>query len=90
MLSDGDSLAGYGFDARILHLPGHSPGSIGILTANGELIAGDTLANNKRPEKARNAYNFDLLKASIDRIKQSDVKTVFPGHGDPFNGSALK
>jgi glyoxylase-like metal-dependent hydrolase (beta-lactamase superfamily II) len=30
-LGDGDDLSSYGFDATVLHLPGHSKGSIGIL-----------------------------------------------------------
>jgi glyoxylase-like metal-dependent hydrolase (beta-lactamase superfamily II) len=36
ILEDGDALAQYGFDAAVLHLPGHSKGSIGILMPGGE------------------------------------------------------
>ena len=31
-IEEGNDLAAYGFHARVLHLPGHSKGSIGILT----------------------------------------------------------
>ena len=89
-LSDGGTLNEYGFDAQVLHVPGHTPGSIAILTANGDLISGDTLANNKKPENAPNANDFDLLKSSIDRIKATEAKTVLPGHGNPFDMKYLK
>ena len=32
-LADGDDLAQYGLEAAILSLPGHSRGSVGVLTA---------------------------------------------------------
>ena len=67
-----------------------TPGSIAILTANGDLICGDTLANNKNPEMAPNAFDFGLLKKSVDRIKSTGVKMVFPGHGNPFELKDLK
>ena len=89
-LADGDSLNEYGFDAKIMHLPGHTLGSIAILTANGEFISGDTLANNGKPEMSPNAFDFALLKASVDRIKTQNIKTVLPGHGNPFELKNLK
>lgn len=39
-----------GFDAKVIHLPGHSKGSIGLITSNGELFCGDLLANVEGPE----------------------------------------
>ena len=89
-LSDGEHLNEYGFNAQILHLPGHTPGSIAILTENGDLIIGDTLANSKKPEIAQIANDFKLLKLSIEKIKCQNIKTVFPGHGKPFNIDELK
>ncbi|MDD4876586.1 MAG: MBL fold metallo-hydrolase [Dehalococcoidales bacterium] len=35
---DGFDFSEYGLDAKALHIPGHSKGSIGILTADGALI----------------------------------------------------
>jgi hydroxyacylglutathione hydrolase len=37
-LEDGQSLSEYGFDARVLHLPAHSQGSIGVLTPRGRAV----------------------------------------------------
>ncbi len=84
LLSNGDSLIDYGFDAKIIHIPGHTDGSIVILAKNGELIASDIFANIKKPELAPNAYDFKLLKQGAEKLKSMNVTTVFPGHGDAF------
>lgn len=48
-VDDGYDLSEYGFHASVLHLPGHSRGSIGILTAEGDLFCGDLFWNTRRP-----------------------------------------
>ena len=48
-IGEGDNLTEYGLDAKVLSIPGHSKGSIGILTANGELFCGDLLTNLEKP-----------------------------------------
>jgi hydroxyacylglutathione hydrolase len=90
LLSAGDSLLKYGFDAKIIHLPGHTHGSIGILTGNGDLVAGDILTNNKKPDASPNAIDFAALKKSILRLQSMDIKTVYPGHGKPFEMKQYK
>ena len=37
-IEDGYNLSEYGFDAKVLHIPGHSKGSIGIQTAGGDFF----------------------------------------------------
>jgi len=37
-LDDGQDLTEYGLDAKVIHIPGHSKGSIGLLTADGDLF----------------------------------------------------
>jgi hydroxyacylglutathione hydrolase len=83
-LTDGQSLIEYGFDAKVLHIPGHTKGSIGILTADGNLFAGDTFTNRKKPEVANYIENSLDLKNSIDRLKKMNIKMIYPGHGNPF------
>jgi glyoxylase-like metal-dependent hydrolase (beta-lactamase superfamily II) len=91
LLKEGDSLSSYGFDAKIIHLPGHTAGSIGILTAEGDLIAGDTFTNLKKPSAALNADDFKQLKYSIDRLKRMNLsKMIYPGHGKPFQAGEYK
>lgn len=90
LLEDGDDLSPYGLDARIIHLPGHTTGHIGVLTAAGDLFCGDLLGNQKRPEKFSLIDDDEEMNASIERLKELPVTKVYPGHGLPFNISELK
>lgn len=89
-IDEGFSLMEYGCDAKVLHIPGHTKGSIAIVTSTGELIAGDTFANMGKPTSAPNAYDFAVLDISINRLKSMNIKTVYPGHGKPFEMTALR
>jgi glyoxylase-like metal-dependent hydrolase (beta-lactamase superfamily II) len=76
-------LSSYGLNAQIIHLPGHSKGSIGLLTNSGELFCGDLIYNFFKPEFL---YIDDLkaAKSSIEKLKSKNVKKVYSGHGKPF------
>lgn len=89
LLSDGFDLSPYGLNAAVIHTPGHTPGSIAILTKEGDLIAGDIFANIKKPEEAMNAVNFSQLSESIKKLKALPIKTIYPGHGAPFSFDQL-
>lgn len=84
LLEDGFDLSEYGLDAKVIHVPGHTKGSIAVLTHGGDLIAGDTFANMNKPSPALNANDFTQLAASIDKLKNFAIETVYPGHGKPF------
>lgn len=88
-LEDGFSLADYGVDAKIVLIPGHTPGSLGVHMADGDFIAGDTLNNNKKPVISPIVHNAVQLKDSIEKIKALGIKTVYPGHGRPFQAGEL-
>ena len=62
-LEDGDDLREYGFDAQVLHLPGHSNGSIGVLTAGGDLFCGDLLRNWGKPAPGFGIFDLVGFKA---------------------------
>ena len=85
-LEEGDDLSEYGFSAKVVHLPGHSKGSIGFHTMENNLFIGDLLENNvkKGPVKCSLIDNSVDLDASIDKLKTLSLKTVYPGHGNPF------
>jgi hydroxyacylglutathione hydrolase len=84
LLANGQDMGEYGFNAKIIHIPGHTKGSIGILTAEGDLFAGDTFVNRKRPDSAEIIENLQELENSIDMLKKMNIKMVYPGHGKPF------
>ena len=83
-LEDGDDLSGHGLDATVLHLPGHSQGSIGVLTADGDLFCGDLLTNLGEPKPNSLVDDPADLEASLDRLRALEIRTVYPGHGKPF------
>ncbi len=83
-LEDGQDLSEYGLDAQILHLPGHSKGSIGILSASGGLFCGDLLMNMIRPEAHFLIDDLADFRASLARLRSLNIQTVYPGHGKPF------
>ncbi len=85
-VEDVDTLARYGFDAQVLHLPGHTQGSIGILTADGELFCGDLLLNTSgKPGAPTSIDDWAAFDASIEKLKSYKINTVYPGHGKPFS-----
>jgi glyoxylase-like metal-dependent hydrolase (beta-lactamase superfamily II) len=84
LLQDGDDLSAYGFAAQILSIPGHSLGSIGILTARGGLFCGDLLENVGEPKTNSIMDDAAACAASIEKLRGFEIDTVYPGHGDPF------
>jgi glyoxylase-like metal-dependent hydrolase (beta-lactamase superfamily II) len=89
ILEDGQSLEDYGFAARVIHVPGHTKGSIAILAEDGSLYAGDTLFDMKHPPLF--IENLDEFRSSVAKLRsiQTEVKTVYPGHGKPFVGERM-
>jgi glyoxylase-like metal-dependent hydrolase (beta-lactamase superfamily II) len=83
-LDEGDELSQYGLEAKVLSIPGHSLGSIGILTNSGDLFCGDLFESTKEP--ALNSLMDDLAAAnnSLEKLKSFEINTVYPGHGSPF------
>ena len=96
ILEDGDDLSEYGFDAAVLHLPGHSTGSIGILVPGGQpspgspgttgrsLLCGDLLINVTRPGAHFMINDLADFNASLEKLRGLDIETVYPSHGRPF------
>ena len=83
-LEDGQDLSEYGFDASVVHFPGHSKGSIGVLTAVGDLFCGDLLTNTGRPAESTLIDDPAAYEASVERLRACEIQTVYPGHGKPF------
>ena len=83
-IEDGYNLSGYGFDAKVLHIPGHSKGSIGILTADSNLFCGDLLENKDKPALNSIMDDSAVAKESVKKLKSFKINIVYPGHGKPF------
>lgn len=89
LLNEGDTLAAYGLDAKVIHLPGHSLGSIGILLAGGDLITGDLLENTKGPSFNSIMDDREAAVHSVAKLRSYEIGTVYPGHGAPFPMAAF-
>lgn len=85
---DGASLADYGLEAKIICLPGHSRGSIGILTGGGDLFCGDLLMND-RGKPGLGFGDAAIFKGSLEKLAKLEIHTVYPGHGEPFLSACI-
>jgi glyoxylase-like metal-dependent hydrolase (beta-lactamase superfamily II) len=83
-LDEGYSLSEYGFEAQVIHIPGHSKGSIGVLTTSGDLICGDLFENIAKPVLNSLMDDLEAANVSIKKVKSLEINTVYPGHGEPF------
>ena len=89
LLDDGADLSAYGVDARAVLIPGHSPGSLAVLTAERDAFVGDLFVNYTLPSKPLYLSDQTLWEESCQRIRSFDPRTVYVGHGEPFAGELL-
>ncbi|ANP53193.1 glyoxylase-like metal-dependent hydrolase (beta-lactamase superfamily II) [Streptomyces griseochromogenes] len=85
-VSDGEVL-GFGGGARVVHVPGHTDGSIAVLVPDeGVLFTGDTVAASPVDATVMpGVFNLDRrqLLDSLDRLASLDAEVACFGHGDP-------
>ena len=84
-IKDGDDLSSYGINAKVLELPGHTLGSIGVDVEGSHLFVGDEFDNWIRPGLGHLYYDFEAIKTSAEKIKALGPRTIYYGHGNPTN-----
>lgn len=84
LLVDGEILSRFGFEAKVIEIPGHSKGSIAILTEDGDLFCGDLMENVKSPGINSIMDNMAEAVSSFEKISGYSIRRVYPGHGNPF------
>ncbi|MBD5128609.1 MAG: MBL fold metallo-hydrolase [Ruminococcaceae bacterium] len=82
-LDDGDTLEEYGINAKILHLPGHTDGSIAVDVNEEHLFVGDALMNMFYPTTSMIFHNKAEMLKSAERITSLGKRTIYFGHGKP-------
>jgi glyoxylase-like metal-dependent hydrolase (beta-lactamase superfamily II) len=82
LLNDGDMISFGEIQLKVLHTPGHTPGSLCFLTGN-YLISGDTIFPGG-PGKTWSPADFKQIVASLTAkiFVLPDETQVYPGHGD--------
>ena len=88
-LEDGADLSTYGVDARTVWVPGHSPGSLSVITAQNDAFVGDLFVNYAVPSQPIYLTDRDAWEQSCERIRALNPRMVYVGHGDPFSGEKL-
>lgn len=79
-LKNGDDLSDYGVDAKVVELPGHTKGSIGIEVEN-NLFVGDALMNMFYPTVSMLYVDEQEMLSSAKYISELGDKTIYFGHG---------
>jgi len=83
-LSDGDTVGGL----RVVHVPGHTQGSIILVRDDGVVFSGDALITDKGgtllPADILPAEDPDLAVQSVERIRALNPRIILPGHGAPW------
>lgn len=87
-LKEGDQLKDYGINARIMELPGHTKGSIGIDLDGKNVIVGDALMNLFYPGLSMIYQDREEMIKSADKIGALGARKVYFGHGGPVENRA--
>ncbi|MCI8663632.1 MAG: MBL fold metallo-hydrolase [Hungatella sp.] len=85
LLNDGESLSSYGINAKIMALPGHTDGSIGIDVDGAFLMVGDALMNMFYPTVSMLFHNKNDMLESAGKIGRMGNKIIYFGHGRPVS-----
>ncbi|MBX5468922.1 MAG: MBL fold metallo-hydrolase [Thermoleophilaceae bacterium] len=91
-IEEGDEIAGF----RVVHLPGHAPGLIGLWREDDRLaLVSDTFYTLDpetgawgEPRVPHRAFNHDheQARASIRKLAEMEPAAAWPGHADPLRG----
>ena len=81
-VKEGDSLSEYGINAKIVELPGHTKGSIGVDVEESHLLVGDALDNWIKPALGHLYCDLDAIKKT-QKINALGKRTIYFGHGNP-------
>ncbi|RME91460.1 MAG: MBL fold metallo-hydrolase [Anaerolineae bacterium] len=91
---EGFSLTEYGIPGRVIHTPGHSPGSSTVLLEGGEAFVGDMAMNawflRLTPGLPILAEDMDRVIASWGMLIEQGARRVYPAHGEDFDVEVIR
>ena len=92
-LAEGDEVAGF----RVVHLPGHAPGQIGLFRESDRLALSTDCFYTLNPETSmkgpprlpHDAFNLDTeqARASLRKLAALEPSAAWPGHVEPVTGN---
>ena len=85
VLKEGDTIKAGNYSFKVIHTPGHTPGSICLWDEkNKVLISGDTLFLDGIGRTDIEGGDEKQMKKSLKKIKAlGDIAVLLPGHGAP-------
>jgi glyoxylase-like metal-dependent hydrolase (beta-lactamase superfamily II)/predicted ester cyclase len=90
-VAEGDEIAGF----RVVHLPGHAPGMIGLWRESDRLALSsdcfytlDMWGRESAPRLPMAVYNYDTeqARASLHKLAALEPAAAWPGHAKPVTG----
>lgn len=79
---------------QIIHVPGHTNGSICVYKLGKVVFVGDALRSdskgNPKPPSRLSSLDYVRARASLVAISNLDFDALLPGHGAPVVGSASR
>ncbi|MBT8508260.1 hypothetical protein AZH53_07565 [Methanomicrobiaceae archaeon CYW5] len=93
VMGESFDLRPYGVDGTVVPTPGHTPGSVSVILAGGDVIVGDLIFSSIPAEKPCLPFWADdigAVRESIALIRKRQPRTVYTGHGGPFPGKAIE
>lgn len=75
---------------RVIHLPGHSPGSIGLLDErNGDFLAGDAIYRGRLVDDLPGS-DVPAYRKTMQRLLQIEFNRAYCGHGETIDQNELR
>lgn len=88
--AEGDDFSLAGLSIRVIHTPGHTPGSVCLLVENA-MFSGDTLFAGSCGRTDLPGGNWATIQASLKRLAAMEKDyAVYPGHGESTTLAAEK
>ncbi|MBO4390276.1 MAG: MBL fold metallo-hydrolase [Lachnospiraceae bacterium] len=83
-VKEGDTFEEYGFpEVKVIELPGHTNGSIGLLVGEDSIIVGDALDNWITPGMGHLYNNKETQKKTFEKLRALGKRKTYYGHGNP-------
>lgn len=93
VIDDRYDLREFGVAADVIRTPGHTPGSLSVITNGKEAIVGDLVMGLPNPSSPRLplwADDLEQVKASIRDVLSHAPRVIHPAHGGPFDPGQVR